>query len=122
MNGLNPIEFNNLNGLMEIYADNQSNNMNSNQGAYETKEDDKQTKLKVPRKPRDKTPEQIEKMNDNQKKDYELSQLKYEYYTEYKKIHRNDIGKINKKILDSTDLNYTNKALKKFKKKNEIKN
>ena len=42
--------------------------MNSNQGAYETKEDDKQTKLKVPRKPRDKTPEQIEKMNDNQKK------------------------------------------------------
>ena len=43
------------------------------------------------------------------------------YFTEYKKIHRNDIGKINKKILDSTDLNYTNKALKKFKKKNEIK-
>jgi len=99
----------------------QSNNMNSNQEAYETKEDDKQTKLKVPRKPRDKTQEQIEKMNDKQKQDYELSKLKYEYYTEYKKIHRNDIGKINKKILDSTDLNYINKALNKFKKKNEIK-
>ena len=60
-------------------------------------------------------------MNDKQKQDYELSKLKYEYYTVNKKIHRNDIGKINKKILDSTDLNYTNKALKKFKKKNEIK-
>jgi len=99
----------------------QSNNMNTNQGVYETKEDDKQTKLKVPRKPRDKTQEQIENMNDKQKQDYELSKLKYEYFTEYKKIHRNDIGKINKKILDSTDLNYINKALNKFKKKNEIK-
>ena len=112
---INTVEENN-----RILSD-QSNNMNSNQEAYETKEDDKQTKLKVPRKPRDKTQEQIEKMNDKQKQDYELSKLKYEYYTEYKKIHRNDIGKINKKILDSTDLNYTNKALKKFKKKNEIK-
>ena len=59
-------------------------------------------------------------MNDNQKQDYELSQLKYWYFTEYKKIHRNDIGKINKKILDSTDLNYINEALKKFKRKNNI--
>ena len=104
---INTVEENN-----RILSD-QSNNMNSNQEAYETKEDDKQTKLKVPRKPRDKTQEQIEKMNDKQKQDYELSKLKYEYYTEYKKIHRNDIGKINKKILDSTDLNYTNKALNK---------
>ena len=105
---INTVEENN-----RILSD-QSNNMNTNQDVYETK-------LKVPRKPRDKTQEQIEKMNDKQKQDYELSKLKYEYYTEYKKIHRNDIGKINKEFLDSTDLNYTNKALKKFKKKNEIK-
>ena len=83
---INTVEENN-----RILSD-QSNNMNSNQEAYETK-------LKVPRKPRDKTQEQIEKMNDKQKQDYELSKLKYEYYTEYKKYIEMTSEKLIKKFL-----------------------
>ena len=56
------------------------------------------------------------------KKSYYLSKFKYYYGNEYKKIHRNDISNINKKILDSDDLKYVKKRVKIFINKNNIKN
>ena len=59
-------------------------------------------------------------MNDNQKENYELSQLQHEYFVLYKTIHRNDISKINKDFLESKDLKYVKRAFRHFKRKNNI--
>ena len=77
----------------------QSNNMNTNQGVYETKEDDKPTELIIPKKPRVKTKEEIKRKHD------ELNQIQEEYSNLYKQIHKNDVTKINKRIIDAKNLN-----------------
>ena len=59
-------------------------------------------------------------MNDNQKENYKLSQLQHEYFVLNKTINRNDISKINKKIIESKDLKYVKKAFRHFKRKNNI--
>ena len=90
----------------------QSNNMNSNEGANETKEEDEpSTKTRV------KTPEQIKKMHD------ELKQIQQEYYNLYKAINKNDLTKINKRLMESKDLKdlkYVKRAFKNFKNKHDI--
>jgi len=95
----------------------QSNNMNSNQGVYETKEDDKPTELIIPKKRRVKTKEEIKDKHD------ELKQIQEEYYNLYKQIHKNDVTNINKRIIDAKDLKdiiYIKRAYKNFKKKHNI--
>ena len=51
----------------------QSNNINTNQGVYETKEDDKPTELIIQEKRRVKTKEEIKRKHD------ELNQIQQEY-------------------------------------------
>jgi hypothetical protein len=95
----------------------QSNNMNNNQGVYETKEDDKATELIIPKKRRVKTKEEIKDKHD------ELNQIQEEYSNLYKTIHKNDVTKINKRIIDAKDLKdiiYIKRAYKNFKKKYNI--
>ena len=108
---INTVEENN-----RILSD-QSNNMNTNQGVYETKEDDKPTKLIIPKKPRVKTKEEIKRKHD------ELNQIQEEYSNLYKQIHKNDVKNINKRIIDEKDLSdiiYIKRAYKNFKKKYNI--
>ena len=107
----NPIEENN-----RILSD-KSNNMNTNQGVYETKEDDKPTELIIPKKRRVKTKEEIKDKHD------ELKQIQEEYSNLYKQIHKNDVKNINKRIIDAKDLKdiiYIKRAYKNFKKKYNI--
>jgi len=95
----------------------QSNNINSNQGVYETKEDDKPTELIIPKKRRVKTKEEIKDKHD------ELKQIQEEYSNLYKQIHKNDVKNINKRIIDAKDLSdiiYIKRAYKNFKKKYNI--
>jgi len=89
---INTVEENN-----RILSD-QSNNMNTNQGVYKTKEDDKPTELIIPKKRRVKTKEEIKDKHD------ELKQIQEEYYNLYKQIHKNDVTNINKRIIDAKDL------------------
>ena len=108
----NPIEEENNRVLSD-----QSNNMNTNQGVYETKEDDKATELIIPKKKRVKTKEEIKDKHD------ELKQIQEEYSNLYKQIHKNDVKNINKRIIDAKDLSdiiYIKRAYKNFKKKYNI--
>ena len=80
---------------------------------YETKEDDKPTKLIIPKKPRVKTKEEIKRKHD------ELNQIQEEYSNLCKTIHKNDVTKINRRIIDAKDLKdmkYIKSAFKAFKK------
>ena len=89
---INTVEENN-----RILSD-QSNNMNTNQDVYGTKEDDKETELIIPKKRRVKTKEEIKDKHD------ELKQIQEEYSNLYKQIHKNDVTNIYKRIIDAKDL------------------
>ena len=81
------------------------------------KKDDKPTELKIPKKPRVKTKEEIKEKHD------ELNQIQQEYSNLYKQIHKNDVTNINKRIIDAKDLKdiiYIKRAYKNFKKKHNI--
>ena len=54
----------------------------------------------------------------------ELKQIQQEYYNLYKTINKNDVTKINKRIMESKDLKdlqYVKRAFKNFKNKHDIK-
>ena len=77
----------------------------------------KQKKKMNHKKTRVKTPEQIKKMHD------ELKQIQQEYYNLYKAINKNDLTKINKRLMESKDLKdlqYVKRAFKNFKNKHDI--
>ena len=53
----------------------------------------------------------------------ELKQIQQEYYNLYKTINKNDVTKINKRLMESKDLKdlkYVKRALKIFKNKHNI--
>ena len=55
----------------------------------------------------------------------ELKQIQQEYYNLYKAINKNDLTKINKRLMESKDLKdlqYVKRAFKNFKNKHNLSN